>query len=153
MIAWGVDVSTKRIAIGGVDGDDRIFSTSLDVDPTLRGAQRLVAVRRAAQQAGWRLSQMMAGQPRAILVEDPTFGGRSNPPLIQAFGVTLEAMAFDYVCPVLEIPVGTWKKEVLGKGNAMKDAIWTHAVQAGGHPANQDEADAICVALAARGRL
>lgn len=153
MIAWGVDVSTRRIAIGAIDMTGAVHAVSRDVPQDRRGARRLVEVRRAAQTAGWHLSQDFGGQPSAILVEDPTFGGRTNPPLIQAFGVVLEAMAFDYLCPVLEIPVGTWKREALGKGNASKDDIWAEAMRLGIEPANQDEADAICIAVAAQGRL
>lgn len=153
MIAWGVDVSTKRVAIGAIDRTGAVHAVSRDVPQDRRGARRLVEVRRAAQAAGWHLSQDFGGHPSAILVEDPTFGGRTNPPLIQAFGVVLEAMAFDYLCPVLEIPVGTWKREAVGRGNATKEECWGAAVAVGGRPANQDEADAICVAAAARGRL
>lgn len=153
MIAWGVDVSTKRIAIASIDHEDKVWSDSVDVPAGLTGARRLVAVRRTAHMAGWRVGQLCAGGPSAILVEDPTFGGRTNPPLIQAVGVTLEALAFDYVCPVLEIPVGTWKKESVGRGNAQKGEVMEFALSLGADPKNQDEADAVGIAVAAMRRL
>lgn len=45
-------------------------------------------------------------------------------------------------CPVVEIPPTTLKSWATGNGHATKDAMVTAAHAAGGHPENDDEADA-----------
>ena len=116
-------------------------------------AVRLAAIRRAVRQVDWLVARRIGGRSSAILVEDARVGPGSNKELIQAVGVTLEALAYENTCPILEIPIGTWKREAVGRGNATKEECWGAAVAVGGRPANQDEADAICVAVAALGRL
>ena len=141
---FGIDVSTKRIAIACY-GDGVADVGSVDIKQDVRGAARLVRVRRAALKAARR----HVHYPSLIVVEDANVGAAANKPLIQAVGVVLEAMAYAYTCPVAESPIGTWKKAALGRGNAVKADVWEGALAHGFAPENQDEADAACVAVAA----
>lgn len=45
-------------------------------------------------------------------------------------------------CPVLEVPPATLKSWATGNGNAKKDAMVAAAIDGGGDPGNDDEADA-----------
>lgn len=143
-ITFGIDVSTKRVAIACF-GDGIHDVASVDVKQDGRGARRLVRVRRAALRA----ARGHAHYPDLIAVEDANIGAGANKPLIQAVGVVLEAMAYAYTCPVLEVPIGTWKKAALGRGNAVKVDVWEGSLAHGFAPENQDEADAAMVAVAA----
>lgn len=149
--ALGVDVSTRRIAVGWVSSDGDVGAVSADVDPKLRGAQRLAEVRLAAWSAA-AAANLRAGAPHLVVVEDANVGSATNKPLIQAVGVVLEALS-DYPCPILELPIGTWKKLALGNGAAKKGAIWEGALAWGARPDNQDEADAVMIAVAGLRKL
>lgn len=151
--AWGVDVSTKRVAIGAINPQGETHTVKADIDPELVGAVRLAALRRAARTAAWELGRITSSRPSAILVEDANVGVGTNKPLIQAVGVVLEALAYENTCPILEIPIGTWKKDSIGNGAAKKDRVMSHAVELGFRGDTQDEADALCIAEAALRRL
>lgn len=90
----------------------------------------------------------------AVFIEEPLVAGarnlRSSLKLAQAVGA-LVAGATEYTDHVYLIPVSTWKKGVVGTGNASKDevALWlnrvypNYAAQCDG---SQDFIDACCIA-------
>lgn len=154
--AWGVDVSTRRIAFGAyAEGKDGplVRAWSVEVPVGLDPPARLAAIRFLADAQRFRVRPTW--RPTCIVVEDPNCGPSTNMPLVYAVAVTVEALFSALRCPVMEMPIGTWKKASLGpgRGNAKKPDIWTHALSLGADPANQDEADAVCIAQAAHGRL
>ena len=151
--AWGIDVSTRRVAIGATDGSD-VRWASTDIAPNVRGAYRLSLIRAATETLIHGFARPWAtNRPSAIVVEDANIGAAANKPLIQAVGVVMEVCQSVCRCPVLELPIGTWKKEVIGFGNAQKDRIMSEAVSLGYEGDIQDEADAVCISFAAHSRL
>jgi len=60
---------------------------------------------------------------------------------------TLTAWCEDHGIPYQGVPVGTWKRHVVGKGNASKDAVKDVVRQRGFSPCDDNEADAIAIAL------
>lgn len=152
--AWGIDVSTRRVAIGATDGSD-VRWASTDIAPNVRGAYRLSLIRAATETLIHGFARPWAEfRPTGIVVEDANIGAAANKPLIQAVGVVMEVCQSVCRCPVLELPIGTWKKEVLGFGNAKKPDIerWFFDTAPDGE-ANQDEMDALAISFAAHNRL
>ena len=139
--AWGVDVSTRRIAIGAAPLDGGGVTTwTTDIAPGMKDAERLHAIRQACHRA------IDLPRPSLIVVENPkTIKGGSV--LIMVAGVIMEGLFGRFKVPTFDVPIPTWKKDVIGHGHADKPMIWQHAVDAlAASPANQDEADAACIA-------
>ena len=148
--AWGLDVSCKRVAVGKVSSRKTVRWESRDIPQDVRGAQRLARIRRATVEL---CHQSLDLQPRLVLVEDANVGAAANKQLLQAVAVVFEAVFATLRCEVREIPIGTWKKATVGRGNAQKPEVMDFARGLGYTGDSQDEADAVCVALAARGQL
>jgi len=90
-----------------------------------------------------------------VVVEEPLIGRGTQASLQVAhtFGAVLATLGDTHThTSVYTVPVATWKKEVVGKGNANKEAVrmWleetypAYAVKCGG---NQDRIDAACIGL------
>jgi Holliday junction resolvasome RuvABC endonuclease subunit len=122
---WGVDVATGHLdfAFVGVDHDDVETETLMTNTDALAGE---------GQRWGWldRQVRIYVAQvqrrypPACIFVERPT-GARNKTPyeLIQASGVTLAALYEGLGgVPVFEMAVSSWKKAIIGNGNASKAA-------------------------------
>lgn len=58
---------------------------------------------------------------------------------------TLQAYCEHRRIPYIGVPVGTIKKHATGKGNANKSAMIRAAINRGHNPADDNEADAICL--------
>ena len=152
--AYGVDVSTRRIAFGayaeGTDGP-LVRAWSVEVPDGLDPPARLAAIRRLVMDVCHDTQPMQ--RPTLVVVEDANTGPSANKPLLAAVAVVVEGLYSALRCPVMEMPIGTWKRRSLGRGNAKKPEVWSHAVSLGANPQNQDEADAVCVAQAAHSLL
>ena len=145
---WGVDVSTRRVAVGKFSSKKTVRWESRDIPQDARGAQRLARIRRATVD----LCQQPVGlQPRLVLVEDANVGAAANKPLLQAVAVVFEAVFATLRCEVREVPVGTWKKATIGRGNAQKPEVMAFARGLGYTGDLQDEADALVIASMALG--
>lgn len=145
--AYGVDVSTRRIAIGMYSAGGGYRWASTEVPAGLVGAERLCVIRDLTID----LAEDMAGDdnpPTAVVVEDVNVGAATNAPLSQAVAVVSEALFSFFGCPVLELPIGTWKADSIGNGAAKKPEVMAHAVSLGYTGDCQDEADAVCIAQA-----
>lgn len=151
--AWGVDVSTTRVAVGAVRADgawsawhEDVFERGERADGRRLSFLRAVAVTMAQRTP-------LNARPELILIEDPANRHHSFH-LLASAGVVLEAFHSVFRRPVVPVPVPVWKKAVLGRGNARKGDVAARAQQLG-LPADrpQDEADALCIALCALGRL
>ena len=139
--AWGVDVSTKRIAIAAAPlNGDNVITWHTDIEKGPRDAQRLHVIRTACHR------HIALPRPSLIVVENPKTI-RGGAVLIMVAGVVMEGLFGRYKVPTSDVPIPTWKKDVVGNGNASKEQISDHAFRVlGARPRNQDEADAACIA-------
>jgi hypothetical protein len=152
LIALGVDVSTRALAIAGIRDDDRrsIVTRKLELNPKARGARRLVAARTVAHAA----LGGHATEACVIAIEVPIIGGRANnKELLAVAYVVVEAA--QAACPnaiVMDVPLSTWRKHVLGHGNADKAAALAYGTELGYTDGDDDVAEALCVAEYGWGR-
>lgn len=153
-VAWGVDVSTRRVAAASIDAAGAARWTHTNI-PDDRGAQRLASIARSTRALALEFADPWASRaPTLIFVEDANVGPSSNKPLVQAVGVVMASLQAACRCVVMEVPIGSWKKESLGNGAAKKDQVMEFARGELGYTGCvQDEADALCLALAASRRL
>ena len=144
MTVWGLDISTKCVAVAIVrDGRGPVFDTT-PLKSHLKGAQRLHAAHKSMTLAVKTLKDPYP--PDAVFVEMPA-GKHVPPTLIHHVGVVLAALG-GLRCPVVELTVSGWKELALGQGNASKEKILLWAIGEGYRGHSQDEADALGVAVA-----
>src|SRR3954453_3939708 len=149
MIWLGIDVSSKRLAIAGIRDAGGIVTKALELDPKARGARRLVGARTVAHAA----LGGHANEAAVIAVEAPIAHGANNNVLLGIAYVVMEAA--QSACPgavVMDVVPPTWRKAVLGKGNATKIHALDYADQLGYQGVDDDVAEALCVAAWGRGR-
>lgn len=142
MIALGIDVSTKKIAIAGIRDNDTIVTKALELNPKARGARRLVGARLVARAA---LSGH-ASEACMVVVENPMHARPNMGTLGIAFVVIEAAQA---ACPnavVMDCPPSTWRKSVLGHGRADKDDALRYVKRYGYLGNDDDIAEALCLA-------
>lgn len=173
--AWGMDISTRRIALGivqshGPDARPDVGWFSHEIPQYGGGAPRLAGLLRDLPPF---LHQWAAvAPPAAILVEQPYGQGKSrpHPQSYYVVGVVLAVLASEFPDAVTEnVTPGAWKAEALGlgQGSAKKPTIlrWAREVieytgqcpqcqaQGTGRCENacreHDEADALGVATSA----
>ena len=145
---WGVDVAISHLAFGFADlGSDDVQVESLITRNDTKEGERLGLldrqVRIYARQAAGRYP------PACVWVEQASGRWRA-PQLVYAVGVVQAALAETLRCPVWSIPSGKWKKWTLGVGNATKPQVARHVANLRLNFDGQDEADAICIAMAGR---
>jgi Holliday junction resolvasome RuvABC endonuclease subunit len=146
---WGVDpaVSRQAFAFAPVYGGP-VEVRTLRTDSEAREGQRLGWLDRQLRTA----ARQWAGEysPACVWVEQPS-GRFTNLPLVYATGVVLAGLfeSLDGV-PVWTIPSGAWKKRSVGVGNATKEQVASFVEKQRIGFDGQDEADAICIAMAGR---
>jgi Holliday junction resolvasome RuvABC endonuclease subunit len=147
MIAVGLDVSTRRIAIAAVTDEVRRVQV-VELDARERGARRYMQARAAVRAA----IEHKFRDATVFGVEVP-FTPHQNQALMGLAAVSLEAVqaAMPYAV-VLDLNTGTWKKDTVGHGNATKDQVAAWALGLGYDGDDQDVCDAIGVAVCARER-
>lgn len=119
---WGVDPSTKRVAIASVAACGRRKSV-VEAIPTLTGAQRLSALYAATVSACQQLAlDPELAMPGVVIVEAPAgFGKRPNPELAYAAGAIMAALpAFVPQVHVELVVASRWKAQVCGDGAIAK---------------------------------
>jgi Holliday junction resolvasome RuvABC endonuclease subunit len=144
MIALGIDVSTRKLAIAGLREDGTITHHALSLDPDRRGARRLREARTTAWAVldGYRLQDVCC-----VVVEIPWAANKSNFALLAIAGVVMEAaQAALPQAVILDVPTPSWKSETVGHGNATKLEVGDHAAGLGYDGSDQDVADALCMA-------
>lgn len=116
---WGVDSSTKRVAIGGVTCEGERFGSIVSIEQ-LEGAARLAKIYSATVTLAEYL--LLVAQPGVIVVEAAAgFGKRPNPELAYAVGAVLAGIGA--ACPgvCVQMVIGSkWKLEVCGFGGIKK---------------------------------
>lgn len=141
MIALGVDVSTKKIAVAGVREDGALTLHALALDHTRRGARRLAEARAAAY-------AVLAGYSHdccTVMVEEPA-GGQVRELLRVACVVAEAAQAALPGALVWTVGQSVWKRELLGHGHAGKDMSLAFAAGLGYTGTDDDLSDALCLA-------
>lgn len=154
---WGVDSSTKRVAIGAINAEGERYGSIASIAP-VEGAERLAMI---YQRTGGLCQYVLdAGWPGVIVVEAAAgFGKRPNPELAYAVGAVLAGVGA--ACPgvCVQMVVGSkWKLEVCGFGGIKKPkptdkeeyAVLKWAREAGYDGSSWDEADAWAIADYAR---
>lgn len=141
---WGVDVGLRRISIASKG--DELHVVSAATTPKTKIGQALVDLAFETRAAADELL-VISGVPTAVVVESP-FGRFPNPSLQYAAGVILETLARMFGEAVHALPSTQWKIATVGKGNAKKPEVMEWAKANGYTGESQDEADAVCIAIA-----
>lgn len=142
MIALGIDISTKKIAVAGIREDGSIVTKGFELDPKARGARRLVGARLTAYAALGEHDREAA----IIVVENPRTRGGDMGLLGTAFVVVEAAQAACTNVVVMDVYPASWKKAVLGYGRADKLDALRFAHGLGYVGGDDDIADALCIA-------
>ena len=154
---WGVDSSTKRVAIAAVDSEGERYGSIVSIE-RLEGAARLAKIYSRTAELCERL--LVSDRPGVIVVEAAAgFGKRPNPELAYAVGAVLAGVGA--ACPgvCVQMVIGSkWKLEVCGFGGIKKPkptdkeeyAVLKWAREAGYAGSSWDEADAWAIADYAR---
>lgn len=155
---FGVDPSTKRIAIATISSDG-LRGVSERAFRSLEGAERLADIFVVTRSLAADL--MAAGLlPGVIVVEQPGAPRERavNPPLYYAVGTILAALSSATCAQVEMVVSGTWKKEACGSGSIRKPKrgetheypVLTWAREQGYKGSSWDCADAYGIAEYAR---
>jgi hypothetical protein len=160
---WGVDPSSVRLAVAGIDGNGRRWVETTPFG-ALEGCQRLSGIYEQTRV----FASMRLPRPGLILVEQPS-GDKVNLPLYYAVGVIMAALYDGCYRPgapvhIETIPPQSWKLRACGRGNIYKPtkkklgrtpvfedydvAVWARLNGYTG--SSWDEADAWGIAEAAR---
>lgn len=151
LFTWGVDVSTKQIALAIVRADG--FTThTLDVRGKPNSTERLSNAYAGIRD--WVREVAQDWPPMVVFVERPTGSMAANPNLVDMVGVTQLAIhdglagLSDFPVLITTIAVAKWKKHGVGHGNASKDQVRDWAMARGISPdASGDECDALGIAI------
>lgn len=146
---WGIDPSSKRIALAVVEGDGT-FTVDSERLPDGHGCREIrFADSYAAQVEFFKRHP----RPTLVFIEEPFVprDHRQVPTHLLMYGVTLAALgeALSVEVPVVELTASQWKAQALGKGNgfAKKPQIVAWAQSLGYAGVIEDEADALGVAI------
>lgn len=144
MLIAGVDLGGKKAAVALLD-DDKLISAQAFASSSARRQDQLYEVADFVDQA--------VGLADAVYVEEPLIGRgvRASLQIAQCAGAVLANIG----PPAYLVPVATWKKEVVGSGNATKESVsfWlrtAHSPYSDICEDDQDLADACCIALYGR---
>jgi Holliday junction resolvasome RuvABC endonuclease subunit len=148
---WAIDPGLSRVAFAFADVDsDAVEVETLTTRTTEREGARLGLLDRRlriyARQAAGRYP------PACVWIEQPS-GRFTNLQLTYAVGVIQAALFETLACPVWTIPSGAWKLRSVGAGNATKEQVRAWVDRLGVEVENQDEADAVGIAVAGRAML
>lgn len=139
---WGVDLGTRKVNLIGFDGP--ILRTIADIvaPPSSRG-EELDHIRAEIETITYYDSEPV------IFVEEPpkVRNMRTFLHLAQTCGAVMSLP-----CPTYCVPVASWKKATVGKGNASKQEVSTWLRENYGAyydlcGADQDRVDATCIGL------
>lgn len=147
---WGVDVAVSHVAVAFIPAAGSAGSVvveELAVRTTEREGARLGLLQRTVTM--FARARAREFPPAAIWVEQPA-GKFHSPTLMYATGVVQGALFEAVAAPVWTLPVSKWKKATLGFGNASKQQVMQWVTDRGFTVESQDQADALCVALAGR---
>jgi len=151
-IALGIDPASSKMSAVALAGDDFL----------VRHYKRLGKSGGEACSSAWHTTNTMLaaihtmwpGIPIFAFIESPVVGkGGVRSTMVQCFtSGAIQAALHDAGCQPQGANVSTWKKQVVGRGNATKDEVakWLRLRRPAIHRAaegNQDIVDAACIAL------
>lgn len=141
----GIDPASRAAGLATMREDGSLQHTTILVRAT-ELPDRLVELR--ARVRTW-LTPVADVGAWCCVIEQP--GVRfATPTLLAAYGVCVEAARSVLRCPVMTPSSAQWKKLALGNGAAKKHDVMAAAHLLGYTGGDQDAADAICMADAAR---
>jgi hypothetical protein len=141
-VIWGIDLGVRSVHLAGLDGDDLVYIESIEVPKRVVRSLELDAL-------GKRATEFIAADDD-VFVERPPFAGprnlRTYGELHQVFGTMLSHVGGR------EAENMTWKKDVVGAGNASKADVsrWLqdhHPLYSHQCVKDQNLVDAVCIAL------
>lgn len=139
---WGIDLGVRSVHLAGMDGNELVYLETIETPLRVVRSLELAAL-------GKRSTEFIAPEDD-VFVEKPPMAGPKNlgtfGELHQVYGTMLSHVGGR------EANVMSWKKEVVGHGNATKDEVkaWLtehHPGKAAQCRGNQNLVDAICIAL------
>ena len=148
---WGCDPALGRLAFAfaAVDSDTVEVETLTTRTTETEGA-RLGLLDRQVRI----YSRQAAGRfPPAVVWVEQASGRYQQPQLLYAIGALQAALFEALAVPVWTVPSSAWKKRTVGVGNATKPMVRGWVNRLGVAVESQDEADAVCIALAGRAML
>ncbi len=157
---WGIDPSTKRVALAWTDGERR--GVIMRPIPPCASAHRLTLIHEITGVLVAR-AFVDGGPPGITLIEQPS-GKVQSPELLYAVGVTIASVYSHLVAYGIDLPTvetcasAWWKKRACGRGDIYKPkthedrqyGVLTWAQANGYQGSSWDEADAWGIAEAAR---
>lgn len=145
---WGIDPGIIRVAFAFAGVLDEDLLAVSETVPTLeRDGRRFAILAKTVREAAAAWARELP--PACVWVEQPSGRGR-NLTLVYAAGVIQAAIAEATLAPVWTIPTTTWKLATVGHGHASKPDVAAWVAEFDVDVANQDEADAVAIALAGR---
>lgn len=147
VICWGVDPSTKRVAIAASHDGQGIVVETRSFNPDLRRGQRVIEILRETRDHAQEMAEHWP--PDRIYVEQPVvYGDRLEVELYFATGAVLAGLtsATGLDCEI--VPPSSWKKLTTGRGNIKKHELPAAARALGYEGSRPDEADAWLIAIA-----
>jgi Holliday junction resolvasome RuvABC endonuclease subunit len=145
---WGVDVAVSRLAIACAS----LASDAVDVETLATRTDTTEGERLGLLDRRIRFHARALGcrfPPAVVWVEQPSGRFRALQ-LTYATGVVQAAMFEALGVPVFTVPSSAWKRRTVGVGNATKSQVRAWVDRLGVEVGDQDQADAVAIAVAGR---
>lgn len=148
---WGIDLGVRSIYLSGIKENGSLHTVDLVV------AQKMSSRSVELTVLGNSITGIISEEDSAFVEEPPLAGSRNIRTALQLSQLMGAVMA---CAPghTYEVPVSSWKKATVGRGNASKEEVAKWLSQE--HPqyyqrcsGDQNLVDATCIALYGQGRL
>lgn len=160
-VVFGIDPSSKKMAIVALY-DDQVITKVVHARTNLTQAASLVDLGSGvAEFCGDTMFNLgLENGPVVFYMEEPVVGRNIKSTVVQAQagGAVMYSLYDNFAEPIFQVNNKTWKKDIVGNGNASKDMVGLWLLQnhkplydlTGG---DQDLIDATCIALYAREKV
>lgn len=143
MLAMGVDISTRKIALAGLAYDGTLHTHAVHLPTADRGARRLSVARSILTQS----LKAPKWQDTVVVVIEVAWPGFV---LLSMTAVVMETVQTAFPGSIVsEVSAGTWMKETVGHGKASKPEYIAFAQAQGLETDDEDLAAATCMAVCA----
>jgi len=106
----------------------------------LRGTERLAFIRNEV------FSLITSSRAELVAIEDYSYGSTGHTFSLGELGGVIKLLCYEMGIQRISIPIGSWKKHCLGKGNVKKDLVLKFVLQKYGFDTDNDNiADAYCL--------
>ena len=122
------------------------YTTSIPTDKSMTRADALIYLNESIS----KFLSAFISMPKLVIFEQYAFNATGNARTVSIeAGAMCRQAVWDWGIPIVEIPSTTWKKIVVGKGNASKKEVKDYMKDVYNLEfASQDECDAFCMYLA-----